>query len=245
MRLTWVGASVVLALFCAAVALRLGAEGPSPWPVDFALMPLAGTLTCGLPGAVAAAHAPRNAVGWLMLAIGLCLGTAALCGEWADRALAEPGGGGEAALWVSQWLWVPGFCLVPTLLLLLYPDGGLPGPRWRPVAWAGVMGVAATTLWWATAPYADLDVPPPYPGTESLLAAPELSGVLSWGAVLLVAAGAGSLASLAVRLRRSSGLERRQVELVLVGGALTAALLAVAVALGDSGAPLSAAAMLP
>jgi hypothetical protein len=77
--LAWASAATVLAVACGAVALRLAAEGPSPWDPDFSAMGIAGAVTFGLPGALAAAHAPRNAIGWLMLAIGLCLGVAELC----------------------------------------------------------------------------------------------------------------------------------------------------------------------
>jgi two-component system, NarL family, sensor kinase len=39
----------------------------------------------------------------------------------------------DAALpaWFSTWLWIPAAGMAVTLLLLVFPDGRLPGPRWR------------------------------------------------------------------------------------------------------------------
>src|SRR3712207_7282198 len=54
--------------------------------------------------------------------------------------LAEPGSllsrppGGETLAWVSSWVWAPHIGLFMSLALL-FPDGRLPSPRWRPFAW--------------------------------------------------------------------------------------------------------------
>jgi hypothetical protein len=37
--------------------------------------------------------------------------------------------------WVSDWMWTTGAIPLLTFGLLLFPDGHLPSPRWRPVAW--------------------------------------------------------------------------------------------------------------
>ena len=39
----------------------------------------------------------------------------------------------RAADWVNIWFYGPGIFLPVTLLLLLFPDGQVPSPRWRPV----------------------------------------------------------------------------------------------------------------
>jgi hypothetical protein len=45
--------------------------------------------------------------------------------------------------WTATWLWVipPG---APAAGLLIFPDGRLPGPRWRPVAW--IVGLWSATI---------------------------------------------------------------------------------------------------
>ena len=45
---------------------------------------------------------------------------------------------------MQLWLWVPFVALVTVYLFLLFPDGRLPSPRWRPVGWlAGGFTVVA------------------------------------------------------------------------------------------------------
>ena len=39
--------------------------------------------------------------------------------------------------WVQLWIWVPFVTLVAVYLVLLFPDGRLSSPRWRPVSWLG------------------------------------------------------------------------------------------------------------
>ena len=47
--------------------------------------------------------------------------------------------------WVSNSMWIVTFWVVG-FVLLLFPDGRLPSPRWRPVAWA----LAVCTAWLTT-----------------------------------------------------------------------------------------------
>jgi hypothetical protein len=55
---------------------------------------------------------------------------------------------GEYVGWLQLWIWVPFVALITVYLPLLFPDGRLPGPRWRPVscAAAGCGVIAATGL---------------------------------------------------------------------------------------------------
>jgi hypothetical protein len=89
-------------------------------------------------GAIVAPRFPsRNPIGWLFCAIGFVAGVILFGSEYAHYALlARPGtlpGGGELA-WIVSWLWVVHAGLF-AFMALLYPDGRLPSPRWRPFAW--------------------------------------------------------------------------------------------------------------
>ncbi|MGH3148324.1 MAG: hypothetical protein ACRDTR_21280, partial [Rubrobacter sp.] len=101
-------------------------------------------------GAVVAPRFPsQNFIGWLFCAIGLVAGILLFSGEYATYALlAHPGSlpGGEALAWLDSWLWVPHVGLF-AFLGLLFPDGRLPTPRWRPFGWlAGVAVVMGTVV---------------------------------------------------------------------------------------------------
>jgi hypothetical protein len=88
-------------------------------------------------GAVIASRRPEHPVGWLFCAIGVLAAVDHLCGEYATYALLGRSGpllAGEAAAWVRSWIW----CLTGGLgvfLLLVFPDGRLPGERWKYLAW--------------------------------------------------------------------------------------------------------------
>src|SRR3712207_4461957 len=94
-------------------------------------------------GAVLAPRFPsQNYIGWLFCSIGLLAGVLLFCGEYAYYSLlARPGSlpGGEAMAWIDSWLWVPHVGLF-AFLGLVFPDGRLPTPRWRPFAW--LVGIA-------------------------------------------------------------------------------------------------------
>src|SRR5918997_1875041 len=102
-------------------------------------------------GALVAPRFPtRNPIGWLFCAIGLVGAVLLFCGEYAAYSLlSHPGTrpSGEAAAWVASWLWVVHVGLF-AFLGLLFPDGRLPTPRWRPFGWL----VGATVVAGSVAP---------------------------------------------------------------------------------------------
>jgi hypothetical protein len=86
-------------------------------------------------GAVIAAR-QRNRIGWLFLAFGLAAAVLVSTGAYFFRgAIVTPGSlpAARIAGWIGLVLW-PSSYLFLSLLLLLFPDGRLPSPRWRPVA---------------------------------------------------------------------------------------------------------------
>jgi len=58
-----------------------------------------------------------------------------------DVKIADLNGDGKTEL-VVVGEWMPVTILPLTFVLLLFPDGRLPSPRWRPVAWAAGLGLA-------------------------------------------------------------------------------------------------------
>ena len=169
----------------------------------------------GVPviGIVIASRRPENPIGWLLLAAGLALGLTGFSRAFAlFGLLAHPGSvpGGRVFGWVSNALWPIPVSLLP-FLFLLFPDGHLHSPRWRPVAWlsAVVMGlllfttiIFATSLW--TRPF-----------TLEDRARSVTSFALTVFLIVVFAipvATFTSFASLALRFRSSVGEERLQLK---------------------------------
>jgi hypothetical protein len=202
----------------------------------FNLLLLGGAIGFGLPGAVIAALRPANRIGWLAAGIGLVSAVALATQQYGIIGVYQvpelPAAGW--AIWVANWVWAPAYWLIPSLLLLLFPDGRLPSARWRPAAWAAWGAVAFSTLGWALDPATDNDtiVTPPgyqFPVPSSAEAAHVLLRV---GSLLGLVAIVAAVALLLLRYRRAVGVERLQITWVLVGGLVTVALLAATFAGG-------------
>jgi hypothetical protein len=168
-------------------------------------------------GAVASSHRPENPVGWVLCCIGLSWGVAHFSSEYATYALlAAPGTlvGAEAAAWIYTWVWVPALGVI-VFLPLLFPNGRLPSPRWRPFAWSSVLLAAAGTILAAISPGPGVGLSIRNPlGIESL---PDLNEQLQ--AVMFALIFVAS-ASLVWRMRYAGGVERQQIKWVAYAGAL-------------------------
>ncbi|MCX5009305.1 sensor histidine kinase [Streptomyces sp. NBC_00638] len=140
----------ITAVTCAAWVVSLPGADQLPENGDLGYVTLisAVSLSWTLTGAVLVRVRPRNTVGWLILGIGAAsagqLGLAAYGGY--GVAVAEPAWPmAEAAVFLACGLIAPSTFALPTVVLALYPDGRLPGPRWRwPVA-AAVVSMAVLT----------------------------------------------------------------------------------------------------
>ena len=102
--------------------------------------------------------------------------------------------------------------------MLLFPDGRLPSPRWRPVAWCAVLSLIGFLAGYVLTPGPLEDFPQitnPY-GVDS----PILEAVALAGAILAAASMVASAVSLIVRMRRAGRVERQQIKWLAYGGAL-------------------------
>jgi two-component system NarL family sensor kinase len=189
----------------------------------FNVLRAASALGFGLPGAFVVAVRPRNRIGWLLAAVGVAQAVSLLGSNYGLAGIHDPTGslpGDGWAMWVSEGIWSPAYFLVPTLLLLVFPTGRLPSPRWWPVAVVAVLAAGLSAVGWALLPPAQNDVnglfPPGYRGpvpSSPGIADAALSTSLLLGVVAIVA----SLASLAKRYRRATGAQRQQLKWVLLG----------------------------
>jgi len=183
------------------------------------------SLAFATTGAIVASHVSGNRIGWLFCLIGLLSSATTLAYEYAIyglHATADPLTGARVAAWLSIGP-AEGVAGLLGLALLLFPDGCLPSPRWRPAAGILLLGVALVLVGASLRP-GSLDVP--FATVSSPLAVPATRGLMDAanivGWVLVVAGIALGAASLLVRLRRARGIERQQLKLVLAVGALFA-----------------------
>ena len=174
-------------------------------------------------GALVVSRRPENLVGWLLLAIGFEVVLGSFVAGYAEYALLVRSGslpGGIAAAWLAEWLLVPVFHLL-ALLLLLFPDGRLPSRRWRPFVWLVVITALAAVFARAFSP-GPLEA---FPSTPNPLGIEALGGLLpvverTWEVVGLILVVVVATASLFVRVRRASGVERQQVKWLLYAATL-------------------------
>ncbi len=90
---------------------------------------------------------PRNAIGWIFSAAAFLLACGSFGAAYSQYALGTtpaPVPGGAVAT-VLNGGYLMGLTLFVSFVMLLFPDGNVPGRRWRPAAWFA--GLALTLLW--------------------------------------------------------------------------------------------------
>ena len=198
-------------LVTAALIVWIVLQPHQTYPAISLLMPATFT---GM-GALIVTRQPRNTVGWIVLLSGPFAAIGLATDGWALRSFARAAGPlplGTLAAWVANLILGSHLLfLVIGLLLLLFPDGRLPSPRWRWLLWYGafVYGVLAVTaaLWSAdvTGIFPRRTLPSLLPGQSAAqaVAAPFLAIQLTVVAACVVA--------LIMRFRRARGDERQQL----------------------------------
>ncbi len=206
-RLAWVvcGAALVVVMLSLALII-LGWSTPlpggwTPWR-DQAVF-LAGVIGAPVLGGIIASRRPGNPYGWLWLGFGVGLALQGLAESYGAYALVVEPGSLAAPRTIARVLQLGGplALSIAPFLLLLFPDGRLPAPRWHLLAWvsgaAGAMLLALVLLF----------------GSPE-----EIGGRITAVSVAVVLAIFASIAlsalSLVFRYRWASGLERQQLKWV-------------------------------
>ena len=171
---------------------------------------------------------PSNLIGWVVATVGALWAIAFAAQQYALSAEMSGGSllpGVAWAAWLVSWTYLPAVVLTGGFLLLLFPNGRLPSPRWRSIAW--LLGVASAALivanWIAPGPFVESPsiVNPtgirefgPFAFTTSV-------GPLFLLGPLMVA----SVVSVVRRWRRSDGEERQQIKWLALAGAVLVAVM--------------------
>jgi signal transduction histidine kinase len=217
-----------------------GSIDEDPLFIPVAMMMIAGYC---LTGAVLASRQPRNAIGWLLLAIGglfLLTGFSDELMRWLYRDGPTSNPLGPVFGVITSVLWLP-MIAIASLLFLLFPTGTVPGPRWRFLPRVIVSAIAVFLL-------ASLLHPGPLEdtGLQSIVVRNPF-GVAGLGAITEAAIVGSSVVvllgvlpcflSLVVRFVRARGEERQQVRwlaAVAIGVlALVAVQIVLSIVLGD------------
>ena len=221
-------------LFVAAMVGSAIATLADPAPFDPAAVAEGGAflvvlLPFPLAGVLILRRQPRNTVGWLLAGIGVLWGIGGVADGYAQYGLvADPGSvpGPAVAATISNGIWAPAIGVTGTFLFLLFPDGHLPGRRWRPVALLSGTVLVTLTLCLYLSPDRLTEVPVeglvnPL-GIESL--APFLHAALDVLILVLALCTLLCVLALVTRFRRARGVERQQLKWLasaaaIVGGA--------------------------
>jgi hypothetical protein len=188
-------------------------------------------------GAVIVARQPRNRIGWLCCGVGLLIGPAFFGQDYAWYTLVHrPGSlpGGLAMGWLGSWPWFIALVLILVFLPLLFPNGHLASPRWRPVGW---LAAAWLGLVWIGAAFSPGPLegagaqtvlnPLGIEGAEAAFKLLEAIGGLGLGLLMLL-----SLASMVVRFRQARDAARQQLKWITYAAVVSVLLFLVFILTG-------------
>jgi hypothetical protein len=183
-------------------------------------------------GALVASRRRENLTGWLLLGTGILYAVEVFAGNYDAYASSTDQSflpGGVAAAWLTSWVWILGGSLIP-FVFLFFPDGRLPSPRWRPLAWLVLANTALAVAPYAFAPGPLMEFsqgsqvinPVGVEGAASIL---DLFAKVS--ILLLIPIALGLTLAFFVRFRRAQGEERQQIKWVAYAVALFTAVIVV------------------
>src|SRR5215210_210783 len=233
-RVAWSLWAVTLALVVGSHVLALANRPSAPlygyWIESTLIGPTFATL-----GALIVSRRPKNIIGWLFLVPSVSSGMQFFSGQYATVALSEPSRlpAGAYAAWLSTML-QSSSVLAILFLLMLFPTGRLPSPRWRVLAWTTGLAVAVSLISLALTPGPLVDFAPAR-NPFGVRAAAGIGLARAIGGWVVLACVVAIVASLILRFYRSRGEERLQIKWFAYAAALGVA----AILLGDYLVPVA------
>jgi hypothetical protein len=207
--------------------MKLAVEDVAGWHfVSNDVLAIAIFLVSAVVGALVASRLPANPIGWIFVGLAVSL---ALSGgadgyvAWAvDRGRLD--GPAPWAAWYSANAFIALFGAF-LFTLLLFPNGRIVTRPWRVVLWTGTVGLLLTAASVVSKP-GTLDGYPRFTNPVRVDNA-VLSAIGFPGVVLFSAALIGAAASLVVRFRRSRGVEKQQLTVLVAAGVFATAMFLV------------------
>lgn len=189
-------------------------------------------LAMAAAGTLVAMRLPRNPIGWIMLGIAVQGGIGQALEGWGTHSDLPAA---DAVAWVSASFSFVGIGLVP-VLLILFPTGGLPSPRWRVPFWLTVTAIpvsfASSAFGHSVQRYGRTD-PNPVAAPGSVVDAIFIVSQVAFVLGLVTA-----VASIIVRYRRGGSLERQQLKWVAFSTGLLVVIGSLAIAFYSVSVPV-------
>ena len=218
-RLT--AAAVVAAVVLAVAGSAAGTAYDQPGTAVFAdtLSFVFAVAVVAVVGGIITLAVPGNRVGWLMLAAAAVLGVGTAFTEAGIHGVVTVSGSVPGAAYLAALgpgLQAAGLVIAVVGVPAVFPDGRLPGPRWRWLAWSVAAAAACLFLGNVLSPTSNENRLAHWHSPLGLAGryAP-VTGVLSAAGVLLaVGAAVCAIAGLVIRWRRGGPLVRQQLLLL-------------------------------
>jgi uncharacterized membrane protein required for colicin V production len=208
------------------------AQGVDTWGSG---SPIGGVLTFApllaftIVGGLITIRRPSNLIGWICLASGIGWSLIYFYDSYVGYGLAVLDRRDlPLADWMFVFIWSIPAGLLGTFLLLYFPNGRLPSPRWRKVAVLCAVTLVLVSFNTGFVPEAGEAMPPEIPNAVAFLY--PIARAFDWAIILLPVCFLLCAASLAFRYRRASVEDRQRLKWMAFAAAIVACVYAVAVA---------------
>ena len=231
--LAWFTWLLYLVIAIATLLLQIR-DDPSSWLND--LFDALILLAFATVGSLIASRRPENPIGWLFCISTLLWALGNVLQEYTTYALITvPGSLPAGALMgvIGHWIGGIGWFLMLTYLLLLFPNGHLPSPRWRFLARliAVLLAAYSITFLLSPYPYANSAIDPRLLTVRNpigIMVANDLFDALGGDIpLLLFPLILACIVSVFLRFRRTRGVERQQLKWFTYGMAISILMLII------------------
>jgi signal transduction histidine kinase len=235
-----VGAAVVVALAGSAIAPTYDRAGTAVFADTLSFAFAVGAVA--VVGAVITLAVPGNRVGWLLLAAAAVMGAGLTLTEAGVHGVVTSPGSVPGAAYmaaIGPGLEVAGMLIAVVGVPVIFPDGRLPGPRWRWLAWCTAAAVTCLFLGNVLSPttnearLAHWQSPLGLPGRYGNIA----DALSATGVLLAVAAAAGAVAGLITRWRRGGPTVRQQLLFLALAACPPAVVFVAVILTNGAGVP--------
>lgn len=173
-------------------------------------------------GVLIAFRRPGNAIAWLCLGFAFAWATNLTADTLLRFEMTSPGliPRPDVLAVVADQVWVPGVGIVG-FLLLLFPDGQLPSPRWRPLVWALLVAMSLAMAYglFRPGPFTDWQ---DFTNPLGVAWVGRLEIVSFVVVVALISSLLACALSVVIRFRRAEGEERQQLKWLVAAGVVSA-----------------------